>query len=295
MNYAIEFAGLTKRFEQVAVLDDVTLTIGKSSLVGLLGRNGSGKTTLLRHVVGQLLPTAGIAETLGRTTSDLRRDEFERIGFVPQEIRLLDWMTVSQHISYVRGFYKRWDSERESRLLDELELDGNMQVGALSTGDVQKLAVVLAVCHHPELLILDEPVSNLDPIARSLMLEFLLEVTREDDATIVISSHVLRDVERIVDWVVCLNHGRVMTDEALDELKERYAEWHVTKQDGKLPASFTESFVVEQEVNGREARVIVRSDGADAESFRAAYSCELVVRALNLEQLFPVLIGGDQA
>jgi|TARA_B100000315_G_scaffold259824_1_gene317498 ABC-2 type transport system ATP-binding protein len=294
MDYAVQFKGLTKTFERTTALDDVTLTIGKCALVGLVGRNGSGKTTLLRHVVGQLLPTTGQAETLGQPTSSLGRDEFERIGFVPQEIRLLDWMTVDQHIRYVGGFYKRWDRERESRLRDELVLDGDTQVGALSTGDVQKLAVVLAVCHHPELLILDEPVSNLDPIARALMLQFLLEVMGEDDATIVISSHVLRDIERIVDWVVCLNHGRVMTDAALDELKERFAEWHITTHDANLPTSFKEPFVVQQEVNGREARLIVRAEGADAEAFRSTYRSELIVRPLNLEQLFPVLLVADK-
>ena len=130
-----------------------------------------------------------------------------RIGFVPQEIRLIDWMTVEQHLSYVASFYPRWDGERQARLLRELELDTASTVGALSSGNVQKLAVILACCHHPELLVLDEPVSDLDPIARGgRLLEFLLELLREDETTIVVSSHVLRDVEKIVDHgCVCLD------------------------------------------------------------------------------------------
>ncbi len=295
MEYAFQFTGLSKRFEQVTALDDVTLAIRKPSLVGLLGRNGSGKTTLLRHVVGLLLPTAGSARTLGRATDALRGKELARIGFVPQEIQLLDWMTVEQHIRYVAGFYEHWDRERESRLREELALDGNIQVGALSTGNVQKLAIVLAVCHHPELLLLDEPVSNLDPIARSAMLQFLLEVMREDDATIVVSSHVLRDVEQIVDWVVCLHQGRVTTDAALDDLKERYAEWQVTSREAGLPLTFAETFVMQQEVSGCAARLIVDQASADAEAFKSTHHAELIVRPLNLEQLFPLLLAEQES
>jgi ABC-2 type transport system ATP-binding protein len=290
MQCAFEANGLTKRFGEVVALDSVTLAIQKPSLVGLLGRNGSGKTTLLRHVVGLFLPTAGTSETLGSSSRQLGSDELARIGFVPQEIRLLDWMSVEQHIRYVSTFYSRWDRERESRLCTELDLDVNAQVGALSTGNAQKLAIVLAVCHHPEFLVLDEPVSDLDPIARGTLLKFLLEVMREDDATIVISSHVLRDVERIVDWVICLERGRVTTDAALDELKEHYAEWQITARNDELPPSFSEPFILQQEVRGREARLVVAQASADADAFGAAYRAEVVSRPLNLEQMFPLLV-----
>jgi ABC-2 type transport system ATP-binding protein len=294
MEYAFEIQGLTKRFAGVTALDRVDLKIRRPSIVGLLGKNGSGKTTLIQHLMGLQLPNEGSVRTLSRPSAELGHDDLIRIGYVPQEIRLLDWMTVDQHIRYVACFYPNWDSAREARLLDELELDREKVVGTLSTGNLQKLAVILAVGHHPGVLVLDEPVSDLDPIVRARLLEFLLELLREDEATILVSSHVLRDVEKIVDWVVCLDEGSVVTDAGLDDLKERYAEWRIVSTNGDLPATFPEPYVISQEISGRQARLIVeRAD--ELESFRAAHRVELTARPLNLEEMFPVLVGGREA
>ena len=295
MEYVFEAHKLTKRFGDLAALDHVDTQISRPSIVGLLGRNGSGKTTLLRHLMGLQLPTEGTATTLGRSASHLGHDELIRIGFVPQEIRLLDWMTVEQHLRYVACFYPEWDGNREQRLLTELDLDTSSVVGALSTGNLQKLAIIMAVCHHPQLLVLDEPVSDLDPIVRGRLLEFLLELLQEDEATILVSSHVLRDVEKIVDWVLCLDRGRIVTDAALDELKERYAEWLIMSQNGDLPERFSEPFVLAQEVSGREARLRVLRDLADVDAFQTTHQVTVTRRSLNLEEMFPLLVEEQES
>jgi len=291
MEFVFETDGLKKQFGDVTALDRVDLRVRRPSIVGLLGKNGSGKTTLIQHLMGQLLPGEGSVTTLGQPSAELDHDELLQIGYVPQEIRLLDWMSVEQHLRYVSCFYPEWDRERERRLLDELELDNATLVGALSTGNLQKLAIVLAVCHHPRLLVLDEPVSDLDPIVRVKLLEFLLEMMREDEATILVSSHVLRDVEKVVDRVICLDGGRVVTDAALDELKELYAEWLVVSNDGDLPERFSEPFVLAQEISGREARLLVKQGASEMERFRKAHGVEVTRRPLNLEEMFPVLVG----
>ncbi len=280
---------LTKRFDRVVALDRASVAFPRGSVIGLIGRNGSGKTTLLHHAVGLYLPTEGRSTTLGRPSGELGAAEMARLGFVPQETRFLDWMTVDQHIDYVAGFYSKWDRQREARLRDDLELDGDRRVGALSSGNVQKLALVIAVCHHPELLIVDEPVSDLDPIVRARLLAFLLELIREDGSTVVVSSHVLRDIERIVDRVVCLRSGSVTTDDSLDDLKERYAEWTVTAVSGALPERFEEPFVLRQETGGRQAVLAVRAGPGDLEAFRSRYGVEVAIRPYNLEGLFPFL------
>lgn len=287
---------LTKRFDEVVALDHVDLTIDGHSIVGLLGRNGSGKTTLLNHLMGLQLPSEGSVMTLGVPAETIDHEQLVQIGFVPQEIRLLDWMTVDQHLRYVSSFYPRWDLERQNQLACELELDPQALVGSLSTGNLQKLAIILAVCHHPTLLVLDEPVSDLDPIVRGKLLEFLLDLLREDRATIIISSHVLRDVERIVDWVLCLDRGRLVTDQGLDDLKERYVEWLVTWGDSDLPLRFTETYILEQEIHGREAKILVDQRGSDLGRFRSHHSVEVTPRPLNLEEMFPLLVRqeGDQ-
>lgn len=291
MKQVFEANRLTKKFGQVTALDGIDLKVSGPSIIGLLGKNGSGKTTFIRQLMGLYLPSEGSIRTLGTSSEKLDHDDLIHIGYVPQEIRLLDWMTVEQHLKYVSTFYPQWDDARQQMLLDELELDTDSLVGTLSQGNLQKLAIILAVCHHPGLLVLDEPVSDLDPIVRRKLLEFLLELMREDEATILVSSHVLRDVEKIVNWVVCLDRGRLVTDAALDNLQELYAEWLVISRNDSLPGQFPEPFVLDQQVGGREARLLVKDARGELTDFCHRYDADVTKRSLNLEEIFPLLIG----
>jgi ABC-2 type transport system ATP-binding protein len=287
-------SGLSKAFGHIDALREVTLSLSGPSIIGLLGRNAAGKTTLLRHIVGLQLPTAGTAHTFGVPTRILGHEQLAKIGVVTQTPAFLEWMTVGRQLRYLSAFYPRWDVDREAHLLELLELDGTSQIKGLSTGSVQKLAIVAALCHHPTLLLLDEPVSNLDPIVRDRFLKFLLEVVQEDAATIVVSSHVLHDVESVVDWIVCLNEGRVVANAALDDLKEQYAEWRVTARTRDLPAHFEEGFVVHETAAGRRtAKLVVRCAGADLAAFRQRHDADVEVAPLNLQGLFPVLVNGS--
>ena len=295
MKPVIEAIELKKTFGQLNALDGINLQIIGPSIIGLLGKNGSGKTTLIRQMMGQYLPTGGEIRTLGRISEKMDHQDLVKIGYVPQEIRLLDWMTVGQQLDYVSTFYPQWDDERKRKLLNELELDAESLTGALSQGNLQKLAIILAVCHHPGLLVLDEPVSDLDPIVRRKLLAFLLELMREDEATILVSSHVLRDVEKIVDWVVCLDQGRLVTNEALDTLQELHAEWLVTSRNGELPGQFSEPFIVDQQVGGQEARLLVKDASGELDSFCDRYDADVTIRSLNLEEIFPLLIVGQSS
>lgn len=293
MTAVFEARALCKHYGDTIALHNVSLNFPARSVIGLIGRNGSGKTTLMQHMVGFCLPTSGEAETLGCPIDKLGADQLQRTGYVPQQTRFLDWMTVDEQIDYVAAFYPRWDRARETRLRDELDLDGKQYVGALSTGNLQKLALIAGVCHHPDLLIVDEPAASLDPLARAKLLAFLLELIRDDAATIVISSHVLRDIEQVVDHVVCLEAGRVTADEDLDALQERYATWTVTAAGRSLPPRFGERFVLEQEHRGQQALLTVDATSADLERFRKFHAVDVTVRAMNLEALFPLLVARD--
>ncbi len=290
MTPAFEARDLVKKFGSVVALDGVTLTIPEGSVVGLVGRNGGGKSTLLHHLVGLQLPTSGSCLTLGVPSGRLDAGVLNRIGMVHQESRFLRWMTVEQHLRYVSSFYPRWDRDLEARLLGELELDRAARVGTLSPGNAQKLGIILAVGHRPELLVLDEPVSALDPIARERMLQILLDLLAGGTRTILVSSHVLRDVERIVDHVICLDRGRVRVNEPWDELQERFAEWVVTSSAGRLPMYFEERFVLSSKGNSHEARMFVRDANGDLPRFRERYGAEVTVRPLNLERMFPLFL-----
>lgn len=293
MKYVFEARGLTRKFGDKTALDAVDVAIPAGSVVGLIGRNGSGKTTLIDHVLGLRLPTSGSCRTFGVETPELGARELGRIGAVHQENRLLAWMSVEQHLRYVAAIHAQWDEGRERRLVEELELRRDERIHKLSPGNAQKLAVVLAICSRPELLLLDEPVSAMDPIARERLLKFLLELVRSDRTTVVVSSHVLRDVERVVDRVLCLERGRVRADVELDDLLETYGEWVVTSENGELPSRFDEAFVLHREGNGSRARLVVKDGEPHRAEFERRHHARVERRALNLEGIFPFVIAGE--
>ena len=169
------------------------------------------------------------------------------------------------------------------------------RIGAMSPGNLQKLSLIVATSHHPELLLLDEPLSALDPSARQTMLTLLLDRFSSGDMTILPSSHMLRDIEPVVNRIICLERGRVTADDDLDALRERYAEWIVTSAAGQLPGSYSEPYVVEAQGDRYRSRLLVREPLQHAPSFRARYDVTIESRPVNLERLFPLLTGrGDR-
>jgi len=179
---------LTKLFDDIRALDEVSLEIGPGRIVGLLGANGSGKSTLLRQMVGLYLPDRGESRTFGADAAALSPGELSRIGYVHQEGSLIDWMTAGQLVRYVAAYYPTWNNEIETEFIERFRLRMNQRVGAMSPGQRQKLASLLAIGFEPDLLILDEPAAALDPVARHQFLELLLEIIQHKGRTILIST-----------------------------------------------------------------------------------------------------------
>jgi ABC-2 type transport system ATP-binding protein len=294
----VELHEVTKRYERYTgsyrkALDAVSTVVPEHSIVGLIGRNGSGKSTLLRHVTGLVLPDEGRCMTLGSPSSRLGRSELARIGVVDQDSSLVEWMRGSQLLRYVSTFYDTWDRDLERELVQLLDVDVEARVGGQSPGNVQRLALVLALCHRPELLLLDEPLSDLDPISRQTVLGLLLDRFTSDNITIVISSHMLRDIEPVVNRVLCLHEGRVVADDDADVLRERHAEWRVTSSAGRLPDTYAEDWIVSAQGDSRSARLLVRDAAGREPAFAAQYAASVDVRPLSLEQVFPLLLGSS--
>lgn len=290
MHSIVKTEGLTKRFKAKTALNNLTVMIDRQRVVGLIGQNGSGKTTLLDIIAGTARCSDGTCQTLGHDSGRLSEDVLSLIGVVFQENRFLEWMRVEQHLAYFGSFYKNWDTDRQETLLNDFELNPKARVGHLSGGDAQKLGIITAVCHHPRLLLLDEPLSSLDPIARESLLKFILRLLDEDEVSIIVSSHALMDIERLVDWIICLNDGNLNANSSLDELHERFAEWHVTSNNGALPNPFREPWVRQQTCSGRQANLVVENGEQHFAAFREKYHADIKISQLNLDRIYPLLL-----
>ena len=282
----LRLESLGKRFGGVAALDGVTLDLASGSVTGLLGRNAAGKSTLIRCAVGLLRPTSGRAAVFGQEAWSLDADAKARLGYVPQDIHLYSWMRVGQLFEFTAAFYPRWNERLVADLLREWEVPTDRRIRGLSPGTLQKLAIVLALAHEPELLVLDEPAAALDPAARRQFLAALLDVASDARRTILFSTHITSDLERVADRVILLNEGRVTFHGGLDELKEGVKRLHVTS-DTPLAADFDLPGRLRRRVAGREALVSVRgiSPGL-VEEVRRDFGASVRVEDLSLEDIF---------
>lgn len=288
----VKIQGLCKRFGRTEALSGVDLEILPGRIVGLLGANGAGKSTLLRHIIGLYLADAGQCLTFGRDAAKLGPRVLGRIGYVHQEGELLDWMTVGQLIRYVGTYYKEWNTQLEDRYVKDYEIPTKARVGSLSPGQRQKLAILLAIGFEPDLLILDEPASALDPIARARFLDLLLEIIQNEDRTIIISSHILSDVEKVIDHVVIMKEGRMLVDCGFDELREGFARVRVGTVGGELPVELPFTNVVHCRRDNGQAILTVRDCGLQQLQEQAqGMNCEIEVTPLSLEEIYKVVAG----
>ena len=217
----IETKELAKAFRKTVAVDGLDLAVPQGSVYGFIGRNGAGKTTTIKMMLGLLEPTSGSSTVLGL---DSMKDSLEirgRVGYVPEQHNMYQWMTVSEIMWFIKPFYPTWDDGECERLIKHFELDPKQRIKALSKGMVAKVALTIALSHHPEILILDEPTGGLDAVVRREFLESIVDLIESGDRTVFISSHLLSDVERVADRIALVDHGRLVTQETLASLKGR--------------------------------------------------------------------------
>jgi ABC-2 type transport system ATP-binding protein len=203
MTAVIETSGLGKQYGRKRALQDCTLSIPDGKVVGLVGPNGAGKTTLLHLAVGLLAPSTGSITVLGGRPGD-GPAQLARVGFVAQDTPTYAGLTVAKHLRMGAYLNKNWDRELAESRIDQLDVDPRQKAGSLSGGQRAQLALTLAVARRPELLILDEPVASLDPLARREFLQSLMEIVARDGVSVVLSSHLVADLERVCDYLVIL-------------------------------------------------------------------------------------------
>mgnify|MGYP003676700645 CR=1 FL=1 len=232
-DHAIETHSLTKRYRRRLAVDRLDLQVSKGSLFAFLGHNGAGKTTTIRMLLNMLTSSSGEAFLLGKPSHKLAARDFETIGYVSENHPLPEWMTVEGLLRYLAPLYPSWDADLQKRLLELFRLPDDQKIKHLSRGMRMKVALTGVLSFRPQLLLMDEPFSGLDPRVREDLVAGLLELGGEADCTIFLSSHDVEEVERLANDVGILYEGRLVLTESVESLQSRFRKIDLALPDGQ--------------------------------------------------------------
>ena len=286
----IRIQGLRKRFGKLEVLRGVDLHVPPGSIFGFLGLNGAGKTTLIRILLGLIRADGGECSVSG---VDPRTDALgvrQRVGYMAENQTMYAWMRVGQIIEWVGRFYPQWDSLLAEQLRDQMKLDANQKVGALSKGQSSRLALLLALAHRPRIVVLDDPTLGLDPIARRDFLRDVIGYLQTEGVTVFFSSHLLYEIEPICDRVAILHEGRIIKCSPVDELRESVKRVLLTPSP-KTDLRQVPGLLDVQEQAGRWSLTLEKA--AEAREALKAMGCNgMSVVDLNLDEIFEAYVIG---
>jgi ABC-2 type transport system ATP-binding protein len=218
----IRIEGVTRKFGAKVALDNVSLTVEAGTVMGLVGENGAGKTTLIKHVLGLLKAQAGSVRVFGKDPVTDPVGVLSQIGYLSEEGDLPIWMRVHELMRYAEAFYPTWDGAYAERLRQEFGIDANAKLKELSKGQRSRAGLMVALAYRPALLLLDEPSSGLDPIVRRDILGAIIRTIAEENRTVLFSSHLLGEVERVSDQVAMIRGGRIVFCDSIEEIKQRH-------------------------------------------------------------------------
>lgn len=286
MSVPVSLQMLERKFSGVPVLSSISADVKPGQVVALLGKNGAGKTTLLETILGFGFPSSGEACLWGRAATGIDGEIKQRIGFVPQQDELLAGLNGKDHLQLFKTFRKTWNQELVDRLIAEWLVPMDIATNKMSVGQRQKLSILLAMAHEPELLVLDEPVASLDPIARRQFLQQLVDIAADENRAVIFSTHIVSDVERVANQVWMLRDGVLAYQGGLDELKESFV---------RVTLSFSQPFVqkinwpnlLKQKNNGNQSLLVFQCWQPEmAHMLEQEFSAQVSVEYLGLEDIF---------
>ncbi len=263
MSAVIQTRQLSRHFGRKEAVKSLTLEVPRGSIYAFLGPNGAGKTTTIKMLMNILAPSDGAAEVLGQESRALSRDAFTRIGYVSENQKLPEWMTVRQFIAFCKPMYPGWDDSFCDKLLQQFDLPLDRKLRHLSRGMKVKAALLTSLAYKPELLVLDEPFSGLDPLVRDEFIRGVLELTEESNWTVFVSSHDIDEVERLADWVGIINEGELKLSESTASLQGRFRQVEITTAEAApLPRTLPEHWLVPEQTAATARWVESRYDEA---------------------------------
>ena len=217
--YVIEIQGLSRRFGNKYALQDIDVKVPQGIVLGLVGENGAGKTTLIKHLLGLLKAQTGTVRVFDKNPVEDPQGILSRIGYLSENREMPPWMQIDDYICYTRAFYPGWDQQYEDELIKNFGLDRKQLIKNLSRGQKAKVGLLVAIAYKPDLLLFDEPSSGLDPVVRRDMLTAIVRTITEEGRTVVLSSHLLDEVERVADQVVMLHAGKIVLSDTLEDIR----------------------------------------------------------------------------
>jgi ABC-2 type transport system ATP-binding protein len=286
MNQHVVAHQLGKSYAGKAILRNVSMDVAAGDIVGVLGKNGAGKTTLLELMLGFTPATSGSVQLFGHDSFRLPGAIKARVGFVPQQDELINQLSGGDQLRVIGSFYRNWDDAMMRRLSESWEVDLNKRVKAMSVGQRQKLSILLALGHRPDLLILDEPVASLDPVARRQFLEQIIEVAADGRRSVVFSSHIVSDIERLANKIWILKDQGLFWSGDVDSLKESIVRIHI-RSSRPLPAGLSLPQALSFRHDGNYATGVVRDWTPQIhDQFQRDCGAELEIQSLTLEEIF---------
>lgn len=283
---AIDVSSLSRRYRAKVALDDVSVSVPKGCVFGLLGESGAGKTTLIRHLIGLLKPQSGTVRVLGRDPVSDPEGALGRIGYLSEDRDLPGWMRIDELMRYTQGIYENWDVAYANDLLKRFDLNGSQKIKTLSKGQKAKTGLITALSHRPELILLDEPSSGLDPVVRRHILSAVMRSVADEGRTVLFSSHLLHEVESVADYVCVIHRGKVVLSDKLSEILSAHRRIHVRyKQPLASPPTFEAALSCDG--HGREWTVLCDGEADTVRAQIASSGAEIVEEsAPSLEDIF---------
>lgn len=286
MRACVSLHNLQRKLDNTLILKGISAEVLPGQVIALLGKNGSGKTTLLETILGFGFPSIGSAVLWDVAATEISGDIKQRIGFVPQQDELLPGLNGKEHLDLFKSFRPRWNQPLVDRLTIEWTIPMDLNTGKMSVGQRQKLSILLALAHEPELLILDEPVASLDPIARRQFLQQLVDIAADEQRSVIFSTHIVSDVERVANQVWMLREGQLTYQGGLDELKESVAKVTLVAAEA-FTGKFSLPDVINQKVQGNVAQLTFMNWNESREaSLLQQFPARIDVQYLGLEDIF---------